>query len=40
MAEFKKPEGLFDKQLGVVTRVNKEFIKILLITFKAEEVKN
>ncbi len=28
--QFKKPEGLFDKQIGVVTRTNEEFIKILL----------
>ena len=30
IAEFKKPEGLFDKQVGIVTKINKEFIKILL----------
>ena len=30
IAKFKKPEGLFDKHLGVVTKINKEFIKILL----------
>ena len=28
--QFKKPEGLFDKQVGVVTRINKEFVQILL----------
>ena len=30
IGQFKKPEGLFDKKIGVVTRINKEFIKILL----------
>ena len=30
IAEFKKPEGLFNKELGVVTSINKEFIKIVL----------
>ena len=28
--QFKKPEGLFNKQVGVVTRINKEFVRILL----------